>query len=252
MRLVEHLRELRRRVLLAIIGLGVMAVPAWFLYDPVFAALQAPIRAIDDAGLTAALNFTSPAAAFDMRVRVSLWLAAFLSSPWWLYQVWAYIAPGLTTREKRRSLAFLAVGVPLFLGGAVLAWLVLPNAIRLLTEFTPEGAINYMPATDYVRFVMRVILAFGIAFLLPLLMVLLNSLGLLSGRAMLAGWRWAVLLIFVFAGIASPTPDPWTMIALAIPICALYFGAVGIALRRDRRVERRRAERDAELLGPDA
>jgi len=251
MRLVEHMRELRRRVLLAITGLAVMAVPAWFLYGPVFDALQAPIEAIDDSGLTAALNFTTPAAAFDMRIRVSLWLAAFLASPWWLYQIWAYIAPGLTRPEKKRSLAFLAAGVPLFLGGAALAWLVLPNAVRVLTEFTPEGALNYMPATDYVRFVMRIILAFGIAFLLPLIMVLVNSLGMLSARAMLAGWRWAVLLIFVFAGIASPTPDPWTMIALAIPICALYFGAVGIAARHDRRVERRRAERDAELLGPE-
>ncbi len=252
MRLVEHLRELRRRVLLAIAGIAVMAVPSWFLYEPVFDALQAPVRAIDDAGLTAALVFPTPAAAFDMQVRVALWLATFLASPWWLYQIWAYIAPGLTRAEKRRSLLFVAAGVPLFLAGAALAWLVLPNAIRLLTEFTPEGALNYMPATDYVRFVMRVVLAFAIAFLLPLAMVLLNAIGLVHSRTLRSGWRWAVLLIFVFAGFASPTPDPWTMIALAVPICGLYFGALGIAVRHDRRVERRRAAHEAELLGPEA
>ncbi len=252
MRLVEHLRELRRRVLLALAGVAVMTVPGWFLYTPVFDALQAPVLAVDDAALTAALIFTTPAAAFDMRVRVALWVATFIASPWWLYQVWAYIAPGLTRTEKRRSLLFVVAGVPLFLAGAVLAWLVLPNAIRVLIQFTPEGALNYMPATDYVRFVMRVILAFAIAFLLPLLMVLVNALGLVSARTLLAGWRWAVLLIFIFAGIASPTPDPWTMIALALPMCALYFGAVGIAALHDRRVDRRLAARDAELLGPEA
>ena len=253
MRLVDPLRALRRRVLLALIGIAVMTVPAWFLYEPVFDALQAPVKAIDDGALTAALTFTTPAAAFDMKIRVSLWLATFMASPWWLYQLWAFIAPGLTRQEKRRSLLFLVAAVPLFLGGAVLAWLVLPNAIRVLTQFTPEGALNYMPATDYVRFVMRVVLAFGIAFILPVVMVLLNALGLVHSRTMLAGWRWAVLLIFVFAGIASPTPDPWTMIALAIPIVGLYFGAVGIAVRHDRRVERRRAAHEAELLGgPEA
>lgn len=252
MRLVEHLRELRRRVLLALAGIAVMAVVGWFLYEPVFDAIQAPVLAVDDAGLNAALTFTTPAAAFDMKVRVSLWVATFLASPWWLYQVWAYIAPGLTRSEKRRSLLFVIAGVPLFLGGAVLAWMVLPNAIRVLTQFTPEGALNYMPATDYVRFVMRVVLAFAIAFLVPLVMVLLNAIGLVSARALLGGWRWAVLLVFVFAGIASPTPDPWTMIALAVPMCALYFAAVGIAALHDRRAERRRAAHEAELLEPDS
>lgn len=254
MRLVEHLRELRRRVLLALAGIAVMTIAGWLLYEPVFEALQAPVRAVDDAELTAAaaLIFTTPAAAFDMRVRVALWVATFLASPWWLYQIWAYIAPGLTRSEKRRSILFVVIGVPLFLAGAALAWLVLPNAIRVLIQFTPEGALNYMPATDYVRFVMRVVLAFAIAFLLPLLMVLVNALGLVSARTLLGGWRWAVLLIFVFGAIASPTPDPWTMIALALPMCALYFGAVGIAALHDRRVERRLAARDAKLLGPEA
>ena len=252
MQLIEHLRELRRRILLAVIGLVVMAIPAWFFYEPVFEAIQAPILAINDDGLTAALMFTSPAAALDMKIRVSLWMATFLSSPWWLYQIWAYIAPGLTVPEKRRSLVFLFAGIPLFLGGAALAWLILPNAVRILADFTPDSALNYMPATDYLRFVMHVILAFALAFLLPLLMVLLNAIGLVRARTLLAGWRWAILLIFVFAGFASPTPDPWTMIVLAIPICGLYFGAVGIAALRDRRADAREAAAEARLLGPES
>ena len=251
MRLVEHLRELRRRLLLALLGVLVMAVPSWFVYPQVFEVLQAPIEAINDAGLTAALTFTTPAAAFDMRIRIALWLATFLASPWWLYQIWAYVAPGLTKSERRRSLAFVVAGVPRFLGGAAVAWLVLPSAVRLLAGFTPEGALNYMPAPDYLRFVMRVILAFALAFLMPVVMVLLNVIGLVHSRTLLAGWRWAVLLIFTFAALASPTPDAWTMIALAVPMCALYFGAVAITYRHDKRVAARTAARDAEQLGPE-
>lgn len=249
MRLIEHLRELRKRVLLALLGIVIAAVPSWFVYPEVFAAIQAPVVALDDAGLNAALIFTTPAAAFDMRVRVSLWLAVFLASPWWLGQLWAFIAPGLTRPERRRGLLFVAAGVPLFLLGAALAWVVLPNAIRLLNEFTPEDALSYMPATDYLKFVMRVMMALAIAFLMPVVMVFLNAIGLVKARTLLSGWRWAVLLIFVFAGFASPTPDPWTMIALAVPMCGLYFGAVGIAWRRDKRVAKRDAARLAKMLG---
>lgn len=249
MRLIDHLRELRKRILLAVLGIGVAAIGAWFIYLPVFDAIQAPVTALGDSGLDAALTFTSPAAAFDMKIKVSLWLAVFIASPWWIYQLWNFISPGLTKPERRKSFLFALAGVPLFLLGGTLAWLVLPNAIRLLNQFTPEGALNYMPAVDYLRFVMRVIMAFALAFLMPLVMVMINSMGLVRGRSMLAGWRWAVLIVFIFAGFASPTPDPWTMIALAVPMCALYFGAVAIAIRRDKRVDAKRAAHEAELLG---
>lgn len=249
MRLVDHLRELRKRVLLAVLGIAVAAVGAWFIYEPVFDAIQAPVTALGDAGLDAALIFTTPAAAFDMKIRVSLWLAVFISSPWWIYQLWSFISPGLTKNERRKSMYFALAGVPLFLAGGTLAWLVLPNAIRLLNQFTPEGALSYMPAADYIKFVMRVIMAFAIAFLLPLIMVMLNSMGIVRGRSMLAGWRWAVLIVFIFAGFASPTPDAWTMIALAVPMCGLYFAAVGIAIRRDKRADAKRARHEAELMG---
>lgn len=235
MRLIEHVRELRRRVLLTLVGLAVGAVPAWFLYPVVFDAIQAPVVALNDSQLDAALIFTSPAAAFDMRVRVTLWLATFLASPWWLYQLWAFIRPGLRRGEKRRATAFVAAAVPLFFLGAALAWTVLPNAVAVLATFAPEGALSYMPATDYLRFVMRVVMAFGIAFLVPLVMVVLNAMGMVTGRALLGGWRWAILATFAFGALASPTPDAYTMTAIALPTLGLYFGAVGIAVRRDKR-----------------
>ncbi|MFC4555117.1 twin-arginine translocase subunit TatC [Georgenia faecalis] len=248
MPLLAHLRELRKRFLLALLGIAVAAVVGWIFYEPVFDAMQQPVLELNEHGQEAALTFATPAAAFDMKIRVSLWLGVFGACPWWLYQIWAFLNPGLTSAERRYAVAFVGVGIPLFLAGAGLAWLILPNAVRLLTEFTPEGALNYMPATEYMRFFMRVILAFGIAFLVPLVMVLLNFLGVVRAKTLLAGWRWAVLAIFTFAAFASPTPDPWTMILLALPICGLYFLAVGIAAQHDRRADARaaRAARAAE------
>lgn len=235
MRFVEHLRELRQRIVKVLIGLAVAAIPAWFAYPFVFEALQSPVMSLNDADLRAALVFDTPPAAIDMRLKVSLWLAAFASSPWWLYQLWAFIAPGLTRPERRYGVVFVAVGVPLFLLGAALAAVVLPNAVRILLSFAPEGALSYMSAGHYLRFVMRIVLAFGLAFLIPLVMIVTNALGLVHSRTLLRGWRWAVLAIFFFGALASPTPDPWTMIAIAIPICGLYFGAVAITARRDKR-----------------
>lgn len=235
MPLREHLREARHRFLLAGAGVLVGAVLGWLAYDLVFSALQAPIRAVDEAGKTAALNFEGIATSFDIRLRVSLFVGVIVSSPWWLYQGWAFVAPGLTREEKRRALAYFSAGVPLFLAGAGLAWFFLPHAVLLLTEFTPADSVNFINASVYLSFVMQLILAFGLAFLLPLAMVALTSLGLVRARTWGRGWRWAVLLVFVFAAFATPTPDAVSMILLALPICGLYFGALGLCVLIDRR-----------------
>lgn len=239
MPLREHLRELRRRFLLA--GLGVLAgaVVGWLVYDAVFAALQQPIQLANEAGRTAALNFEGVATSFDIRIRVSLFVGLIVASPWWLYQAWAFVAPGLTPREKRLSLGYFAAGVPLFLAGAWMAWSFLPFAVTLLTEFTPEGSVNFIHASVYLGFVMQLVLAFGLAFLLPLAMVALTAMRLVRASTWAKGWRWAVLLVFVFAAIATPTPDAISMILLALPICGLYFGALGVCLLLDRRAARR-------------
>lgn len=238
MPLREHLREARRRMLLAALGVALGAVLGWVVYDPVFGALQAPIEAVNDQGRTAALNFAGVATSFDIRIRVALFVGVLVSSPWWLYQIWAFVAPGLTSRERRSALGFVAAGVPLFLAGAAVAWFFLPHAVLLLTEFTPSGSVNFINAVTYLEFVMQLVLAFGIAFLLPLVMVALTSLGLVRASTWARGWRWAVLLVFTFAAIATPTPDALSMILLALPICGLYFAALGICLLLDRRAGR--------------
>ncbi len=131
--------------------------------------------------------------------------------------------------------------MPLFLAGAAVAWFMLPRAVELLTSFTPAGAQNLLEASMYLSFVMRLLLAFGIAFLLPVLMVALDFVGLVRAPVWRHAWRWAVVVIFTFAAVATPTPDAVTMLFVAIPMCALYFGAVWVCVVHDRRVERRAA-----------
>ena len=240
MPLREHLRELRRRVVLVALGLLVGAVAGWLVYEPVFQLLQQPILDVAEArGQRVSLNFQGVATAFDVQIKVSLFLGVLLTAPWWIFQLWAFITPGLTTRERRYAVGFLAVAVPLFFAGAALAWWALPNAVRLLTDFAPAETTNWVDAQLYLSFVMRVVLAFGVGFLLPVVMVALNFTGLVRARTWLLGWRWAVLLAFVFAAIATPTPDAVTMLAVAIPICLLFGAALGVCVLHDRRLDRR-------------
>ncbi|MGC5165704.1 twin-arginine translocase subunit TatC [Luteimicrobium sp. DT211] len=238
----EHLRELRRRAVLAAAGTLAAAVAGWWLYAPVFDAVQAPVLAAGERrGSDTALNFSGLASAFDLHLKGALFLGVLLACPWWLYQLWAFVTPGLTGRERRWAVGFLGAAVPLFAGGVALAWWALPNAVRMLTAFTPDGAANFIDAQSYLSFVMRLALAFGIAFVLPVLMAGLGLAGVVRGSTWLGGWRWAVIANFVFAAVMTPTPDAVTMLAVAVPMCALYFAAVAVCLAHDRRLDARRA-----------
>lgn len=241
MPLREHLLELRKRLFLAALGIVAGAVVGWLLYDTVFTTLTHPLIATaEERGVLAAPNFSGIATAIDMQVKVSLFLGALLSSPWWLYQLFAFITPGLTSKEKRYAFGFLAAAVPLFTAGAAMAWFLMPRAVAILNEFVPEGSANLVDAQGYLSFVMRFILAFGVAFLVPVVMVTLNVLGIVRATTWLKGWRWAILISFVFAAIMTPTPDVLSMIAVAAPICALYFAAYGLCVLHDRRTRNRR------------
>lgn len=242
MPLLEHLLELRKRFVLIAAGLLLGAIAGWFLYDPLLVMLQQPLEiAAEATGNDVTLNFTGPASALDLRIRAALFLAVFLSCPWWLFQVWAFITPGLNKREKYYAYGFVGASVPLFVGGAYMAWIVIPHAVLILTGFLPDNATNFTDAQMYLDLVMRLLLAFGVAFVSPVLLVGLNFAGLMSAKALLAGWRWAILVAFTFAAIVTPTPDALTMILVALPICVLYFAAVGVSVLHDRRVEKRLA-----------
>ncbi len=236
MPLGEHLRELRKRLVLALAGIVVGAVGGWFLFDPLYAQMVAPLEGIGT------LNFPTVGQGFNLRVVVALFLGVFLTSPWWIGQLWVFVAPGLTRKERLYSLSFILVGAMLFVGGGLLAWWILPRAIQILTGFTPEHAENLLVATEYFSFFMKIVLFFGVAFLLPLIMVGMNFLGVVSARTLLRGWRWAVLIAFTFTAIANPLPDAWSMIVMGTAITSLFFLAVGICFLREAILRRRSRE----------
>jgi sec-independent protein translocase protein TatC len=243
MSLGDHLRELRRRFFISAAAIAAGAVIGWLQYDRLFTAIMAPLRAVaaQRHGLVN-INFGGITQPFTVQLQVALFIGVIVASPIWLYQVWGFIVPGLTKREKRTSIAFIAAAVPLFLLGCFLATLAVPRAVEVLLGFTPAGAANLPDAALYLNFVMRFILAFGLAFLLPVFLVGLNVAHVLPARIMLKGWRIAVILIFVFAAMMTPTPDAWTMLALAFPMVGLFYAAVGVATLLDRQRLRREPE----------
>ncbi|UFU04533.1 twin-arginine translocase subunit TatC [Ruania suaedae] len=249
MPLGDHLRELRKRLVLAFIGILLGAIGGWFLYDVIYGLLQQPVEELRARGVEATLNFDSVASSFDIKLRVAGFLGLIVSCPWWIYHLWAFLAPGLKHNERRWTLAVIGAGVPLFAGGVYMAWLALPNTYILLTQFVPEGETSslFIGVTDYLKFVMQFLLIFGFAFLLPLILVVLNFLGVVKGITWLKGWRWAVIVIFVLSALATPTADVVTFILMALPIVVLYFAAVGICLLNDRRRARKSAKEEAEL-----
>ena len=237
MALGEHFREFRRRLFISAVAILVGAIVAGFYYEEVFKFIEAPFNAykVDNPELTISLNFAEATAALSNLISLSVFIGVVAASPIWLYQAWAFIAPGLTRKEKRVSLAFIGSTIPLFLLGCALAYWILPKSLFILYEFSPVGTSNIQEASKYISFVTRFILVFGLGFLFPVVLVGLNAMGLMSAKRLLSGWRVAVVLIFVFAAVATPTADPFTMFIFAVPLCVLYFGAYGVAWFLDRR-----------------
>lgn len=239
MSLSEHFREFRRRVVVSAgaIGVAAIAIGIWF-YWPIYWKLTEPWEAYKDANPDSliTLNFGEATSALSQRISLSIWAGVILTSPIWLYQIWAFIVPGLTRKEKRWSLGFIAAMVPLFLTGVMVAFAILPTALQVLYGFTPPGASNLLDNAKYFAFVTRLILVFGIGFLLPVFMVALNLVGVLPSAFVFTHWRIATLLIMVFAAVATPTGDAYTMLLLGGPLLILYFLA-GLVMRL---IERRR------------
>jgi len=243
MSLGDHLRELRRRFVIAAAAIVVGSVLGWVEYEWLFTQIMAPLRKLaEERGGLVNINFGGITQPFTVQLQVAMFVGVIVASPVWLFQVWGFIVPGLTKREKRTAMAFVGAAVPLFLAGCFLATRVVPNAVEILIGFTPQGAANLPDAALYLTFVTRFILAFGLAFLLPVFLVGLNVAHVLPARVMLKGWRVAVLLIFVFAAMMTPTPDAWTMLVLALPMVGLFFAAIGVSMLLDRRRARREPE----------
>ncbi|GCB50928.1 twin-arginine translocation protein tatC [Streptomyces sp. NL15-2K] len=258
MPLAEHLRELRNRLAKALLAIVAVTVVAAFFYNDIINLITKPI--LDSVGCDmtfaelAKSRSTEPCAQitinglltpFTLALKVSLMVGVVLASPVWLYQLWAFVAPGLHRHEKKYAYAFVGTGAPLFIGGAYFAYSVLPTTAKVLLDFTPGNTSNLLPLDDLLDLVTRMVLVFGLSFELPLLLVFLNLTGAITGKRMLGWWRGMIMGITVFAAVATPSTDPLTMLALAGPIWILYFGAVVFSLVNDRRRRRR------EALGPD-
>jgi len=244
MPLTDHLRELRSRLLKAGIAIALGMVVGWIYYPQLFGWLSAPFETVIEQaranGQTVILALTGVADPFVLQIQVAAVAGIILSAPIWLYQLWRFVTPGLRRNEKFWALGFVAAATPLFAGGVMLAYTVLPYGMQILFGFTPAGVENIVSVDRYLSFFIRTILVFGVGFLAPLMIVLLNFAGVLSGARLVSWWRWIIFIVFIFAAVATPTGDPINLLLLAGPILLLVIVAILISLGNDRRRARRR------------
>jgi sec-independent protein translocase protein TatC len=245
MPLIEHLRELRGRVIKSSIAIFGCAAIGWFFYNEIIIALAAPVcdlRAAQESGAQqcGALYIDGVLGPLNLQIKVALFTGLILAAPLWLYQLWAFIAPALHRKEKRNSIFFILAATPFFAAGTYLGYTILPIAVEVLFGFTPSALTNLVRFDDYLDFVLRAILIFGIAFELPVFLVTFNLIGFLSGKAILKPWRIWVFAITFFVAAFTPSADPLSMIALTLPLIALYLMAGCVALLNDHRKGRKK------------
>ncbi|WP_330341038.1 twin-arginine translocase subunit TatC [Streptomyces sp. NBC_00557] len=258
MPLADHLRELRNRLAKGVLAILVVTIVAAFFYQDIINFITEPLlrsvgcsqsfgqlaksKNVHCAHLTVSGLLTP----FTLALKASLTAGIVVASPIWLYQLWAFVAPGLHRHEKKYAYGFVGFGFPLFIGGGYVAYHVLPTTAKVMIDLTPKGAENLLPLDNMLDLVTRMVVVFGLAFEMPLLLVMLNLTGIVSGRRMLGWWRGMVVGIAAFAAVATPGADPISMLALAAPIWLLFFIAVAVSLFNDRRRARREAEGPAD------
>ena len=254
MTLYEHLRELRYRLIVSVLAIMVGMIVAWFfrydllaiLQQPYFQAIEAlKVKNPDTTTLLVNINLTSPLA---LSLKVSALAGVILTAPFWLYQLWAFVVPGLLAKEKKWALIFIAAATPMFVGGVIVAYVVLPKAITVLLSFTQAGVSNLQDINAYLSFLLRLMLVFGLGFLIPLIVLMLNIVGVIKAKQM-AKYRSLVIFgTFVFGAVATPSTDPFSMLAVALPMALLFLAAEVIARVLDRRKAQRRALAGDDLI----
>ena len=242
---MEHIREFRSRLMRSMLAIVLGSVAGWMAYDQIIDFLIQPvcqpgIRGVAD-GECGALVVSGVIGPLSLKLKVAMFAGLALSAPIWLYQFWAFLAPGLHRHEKRWTFAFVGTGLPLFAIGATLSYMLLPTAVDVLLGMTPNDVSSQVRLDEYLDFVMRMLLVFGLSFELPLILILTNIAGILSARRIRRWWRGMVMGILVFAAVATPTGDAYTMCALAVPMIVLYVVAVGVTTFMDRGRARRAA-----------
>jgi sec-independent protein translocase protein TatC len=243
MALSDHFREFRARVLRCLVAMLAVFVISLFFFDLLYDLVYGPYEAAAERlGENTTMATTSGiGGGLLLYLKLCGFAALVLTAPYWLYQAWAFVLPGLYARERKMTRVFVAVAGPLFLAGVALGYLTFPKAIELLIGFNPEGVTNLTDFNDYLTFFTRTLLVFGIAMDIPVFVVLLNLAGVVSGKSLGAHRPWIVIGVFVFAAVATPSTDPFTMTFMAIPMILLFGVSEVIARLNDRRRARRNA-----------
>lgn len=244
MPLLDHLRELRKRIMRSAFAILIFSIAGWYFYNDIIVGLSSPVcdlRAAQESGkeYCGSLYISGVLGPLNLQIKVALLTGIIAAAPIWLFQLWAFIAPGLHKKEKRNSIFFVIAATPFFTAGAWLGYAILPAAVKVLFGFTPESLNNLVKFDDYLDFVLRIILLFGLAFELPVFLISLNLIGFLRGQTILKPWRIWVFSIVLFTAAFTPTADPLTMAFLAVPLIALYFASGVFALLNDKRRDKK-------------
>jgi sec-independent protein translocase protein TatC len=271
MPLLEHLLEFRRRLFFAVLGifLGTALGFTWFgqgipviglpslsdiLTGP-YCAVPATERVTFGVGEDCKLLATGPFSALELQLKSALIAGVVLSSPVWLYQLWSFVTPALYTRERRYAVIFVSCGAFLFAVGALLAYVVIREGLTVLLGFGGDATVAALSPESYFSFLIAMLIVFGVSFELPLLLIMLNQIGLLSSAKLAAWRRYSIFGMVVFAGLVVPGNDPITMLALAVALVVLYELAVQMTRIHDKRALKRTqatalADNQATPLGP--
>ena len=251
MALVEHLRELRNRLAIALIAIATGVAVAWYLWQPIYDFLRAPYCDTTRGAKGCSLYALGIFDQFKVKLRVAFIGGTILASPIWLYEIGAFITPALHKKERRYAAGFLITALLLFLSGTVLAYLSISRGLQFFLTLGGDHIEVILSIQAYLSFVTLMLLAFGIAFEFPVVILFLNLVGVLSADRMRQWRRGMIFGIFVASAVITPTQDPFTFLAMAIPLCVLYEGCILLARLRDRGRRRREAADPLAALDPD-
>lgn len=242
MSLGDHFRELRARLMKSMLAIVVATIASFFFYEFLLEIITGPYEHARDmlgAGTDTEIFVSGVGGGLMIQLKLCAMSGIILSSPVWLYQIWAFVLPGLHANEKKWTMVFVVIAGPLFAAGVATGYYVLPKGLQVLISFTPADMTNLNDFNGFFSFVTRMLLVFGVAFEIPFFVVLLNLAGVVSGKT-LGNYRpWIILGTFIFAAVATPSTDPFSMLMLAFPMLALFAVSEVIA----RLVDRRRARR---------
>jgi sec-independent protein translocase protein TatC len=241
MALSDHFREFRARLLRCLLVFVLALVVALVFRHVLLDLVLGPYEQARDKLPDGTTNATTSGAGAGLLLWLTLcgFASAIVTAPYWLYQIWAFVLPGLYAQERKMSRIFVAIAGPLFIAGVVLGYVTLPLALEVLIGFNPEGVTNLIDFNGYLQFFTRTLFVFGLAFNIPVFVVLLNFAGVVKGASLKAYRPWIIIGTFVFAAVATPSADPFSMSLMAVPMVLLFFVSEAIARFNDRRRARR-------------